>query len=158
MASTAGAALTAEDLAKHTSEEDCWITIHGKVYNVTEYLMDHPGGMDVMMEHAGTPMPAHGLTYTQSQCGWHRTTMCTAHVPHAAIAHAAVVYIQACDLISTCAVATNGIKPRACHCAVAQTAASSRQCMRQLFASCPILHLFTQLAFHAHPVIQLAKL
>jgi Cytochrome b5-like Heme/Steroid binding domain len=46
-------AVTAEDLAKHTAEDDCWLTIHGKVYNVTKYLVDHPGGMDVMMEHAG---------------------------------------------------------------------------------------------------------
>lgn len=45
--------LSAEDLAKHTEESDCWLAIHGKVYNVSDYLVDHPGGLDVMMEHAG---------------------------------------------------------------------------------------------------------
>ena len=31
------------DVAEHTSEEDVWITLHGKVYNVTKYMDDHPG-------------------------------------------------------------------------------------------------------------------
>ena len=31
------------DVAKHTSEEDVWITLHGKVYNVSKYMDDHPG-------------------------------------------------------------------------------------------------------------------
>lgn len=45
--------LSAEELAQHASEDDCWLAIHGKVYNVSEYLVDHPGGLDVMIEHAG---------------------------------------------------------------------------------------------------------
>lgn len=32
-----------EELQKHTSERDCWLAIHGKVYNVTEFLDEHPG-------------------------------------------------------------------------------------------------------------------
>ena len=53
--------VSAADLAKHTGEDDCWLTIHGKVYNVTKYLMDHPGGMDVMLEHAGALQPLCGM-------------------------------------------------------------------------------------------------
>jgi cytochrome b involved in lipid metabolism len=45
--------ISASELAKHKAEDDCWIAIHGKVYNVTEYLLDHPGGLDVMMDHSG---------------------------------------------------------------------------------------------------------
>jgi cytochrome b involved in lipid metabolism len=45
--------ISASELAKHTAEDDCWIAIHGKVYNVTNYLLDHPGGLDVMMDHSG---------------------------------------------------------------------------------------------------------
>jgi cytochrome b involved in lipid metabolism len=34
---------TVEELLKHTTEEDCWLAIHGKVYNVTDFLDEHPG-------------------------------------------------------------------------------------------------------------------
>lgn len=41
------------ELQAHVDEKDCWLAIHGKVYNVSGYLVDHPGGLDVMMEYAG---------------------------------------------------------------------------------------------------------
>ena len=46
-------------MAEHNTEEDCYIIIGNKnnggskVYNVTNYLDDHPGGMEVIMELAG---------------------------------------------------------------------------------------------------------
>jgi hypothetical protein len=49
-----GAPIAASKLQEHTSEESCWLAIHGNVYDVSKYLLEHPGGMDVMMEHAGT--------------------------------------------------------------------------------------------------------
>jgi Cytochrome b5-like Heme/Steroid binding domain len=45
--------VTQGELEKHTDEKDCWLAIHGKVYDVSSYLVDHPGGLDVMMEYAG---------------------------------------------------------------------------------------------------------
>ena len=30
-----------------------WLTIHGKVYDVTKYLEDHPGGEEVLLDRAG---------------------------------------------------------------------------------------------------------
>jgi cytochrome-b5 reductase len=55
LSGTAGKLLkvSKEELSKHNTLEDCWIAVHGKVYNVTPYLDFHPGGVDEMMRGAG---------------------------------------------------------------------------------------------------------
>lgn len=45
--------ITAEELAKHTSREDCWMAIHDRVYDLTTFMPTHPGSMEVMTEYAG---------------------------------------------------------------------------------------------------------
>lgn len=45
--------ITSAELAKHTTASDCWMVIEGKVYNVTEFLDEHPGGEDVLLAEAG---------------------------------------------------------------------------------------------------------
>ena len=44
---------TRADLAKHKTRGDLWFSIHGKVYNVTKYLDDHPGGEEVLLDRGG---------------------------------------------------------------------------------------------------------
>lgn len=39
---------------KHTTDKDCWLIIHGKVYDVTPFLEDHPGGFDIILSASGT--------------------------------------------------------------------------------------------------------
>jgi cytochrome b involved in lipid metabolism len=45
--------LTAAEVAKHKSRSDLWFIIRGKVYNVTKFIDEHPGGEEVMLEYGG---------------------------------------------------------------------------------------------------------
>ena len=42
-----------EDVAKHNKENDCWVILFDKVYDVTNFMADHPGGKDAIMLFAG---------------------------------------------------------------------------------------------------------
>jgi hypothetical protein len=44
---------TASDVIQHNSESSCWVTYRGKVLDVTNFLMDHPGGEEFILKHAG---------------------------------------------------------------------------------------------------------
>ncbi|KAK7704925.1 hypothetical protein SLS64_008273 [Diaporthe eres] len=45
--------LTGQEVAKHSTQEDCWVVVHGKAYDVTEFLPEHPGGMKIILKYAG---------------------------------------------------------------------------------------------------------
>ncbi|CAN1152373.1 Cytochrome b5 isoform A [Linum perenne] len=42
-----------QEASQHNSKDDCWIVIDGKVYDVSSYLDDHPGGDDVILQVTG---------------------------------------------------------------------------------------------------------
>ncbi|KAF8526514.1 hypothetical protein BU17DRAFT_40326 [Hysterangium stoloniferum] len=44
---------TLEDVLTHKQSGDCWVVRNGKVYNISAFLPDHPGGDDVILEWAG---------------------------------------------------------------------------------------------------------
>lgn len=44
---------TLADLKAHATEGDCHILVHGKVYDVTEFLDEHPGGFDIIVSNTG---------------------------------------------------------------------------------------------------------
>lgn len=37
-----------EEVSKHADRNDCWLALHGKVYNVTEFISSHPGGNAIL--------------------------------------------------------------------------------------------------------------
>ncbi|EDW64862.2 LOW QUALITY PROTEIN: uncharacterized protein Dvir_GJ20242 [Drosophila virilis] len=41
------------DAPENDSFDDCWIVIYDRVYDVTHFLREHPGGDDIIMDHAG---------------------------------------------------------------------------------------------------------
>lgn len=36
------------DVTKHASVRDCWTAINDKVYNITDYIPNHPGGSRII--------------------------------------------------------------------------------------------------------------
>ncbi|EFA77163.1 delta 5 fatty acid desaturase [Heterostelium album PN500] len=49
----AGKQYSWSELAKHCTEDDCWVAIEGKVYDITKWLPQHPGGKQILMLSAG---------------------------------------------------------------------------------------------------------
>ncbi|KAG0452144.1 hypothetical protein HPP92_026115 [Vanilla planifolia] len=43
---------TKEEVSLHRKRDDCWIIVKDKVYDVTSYVEEHPGG-DSILKHAG---------------------------------------------------------------------------------------------------------
>jgi len=41
-----------KEVENHTDKKSCWIVIHDKVYDVTKFLEEHPGGEEVLLEQA----------------------------------------------------------------------------------------------------------
>nr|QWJ73357.1 Cytochrome B5 isoform C [Isatis tinctoria] len=41
------------DVARHKCKNDCWILIHGKVYDISSFIDEHPGGDNVILAVTG---------------------------------------------------------------------------------------------------------
>ncbi|XP_022097650.1 cytochrome b5-like isoform X2 [Acanthaster planci] len=44
---------TLEEVNKNKTSQSIWVVIHNKVYDVTKFLDDHPGGEEVLLEQGG---------------------------------------------------------------------------------------------------------
>ena len=40
---------TLEEVAQHSTPDDCWTVHEGRVYDVTEYAKVHPGGKKIFL-------------------------------------------------------------------------------------------------------------
>tara|TARA_Y100000996_G_C22408035_1_gene595998 strand:+ start:516 stop:812 length:297 start_codon:yes stop_codon:yes gene_type:complete len=46
--------LTEQDVKLHNSENDAWVIINKKIYDVTNFLSQHPGGKKILLKACGT--------------------------------------------------------------------------------------------------------
>jgi cytochrome b5 len=44
--------ITQDELSSHINDNDLWMAIHGKVYDVSLFKK-HPGGFEILKEHGG---------------------------------------------------------------------------------------------------------
>jgi cytochrome b involved in lipid metabolism len=44
---------TLAEVARHTSVDDCWMAINGKVYDLTSYLPEHPSRPGIILPWCG---------------------------------------------------------------------------------------------------------
>eukprot|EP00756_Hemistasia_phaeocysticola_P059102 Hpha_TRINITY_DN35810_c0_g1::TRINITY_DN35810_c0_g1_i1::g.84869::m.84869 len=45
--------LRPEDIQAHEGKDDLWVIVGGRVYGVADYMAEHPGGEEVLIEHGG---------------------------------------------------------------------------------------------------------
>uniref|UniRef100_A0A7S3UZS2 Cytochrome b5 heme-binding domain-containing protein n=2 Tax=Aplanochytrium stocchinoi TaxID=215587 RepID=A0A7S3UZS2_9STRA len=50
---------TMSEVAKHSTKDDAWIVIDGKVYDITSLLEHHPGGHEILLQFVGQDVTQH---------------------------------------------------------------------------------------------------
>ncbi|KAI8821380.1 FMN-dependent dehydrogenase-domain-containing protein [Fimicolochytrium jonesii] len=49
-----GRVIDYQELQRHNKATDCWVALHGQVYDLTSFLDEHPGGRRLILAQAGT--------------------------------------------------------------------------------------------------------
>lgn len=50
---TQSATISPSELARHNTEKDCWMSVENRVYDVTQYIPNHPGGPATIIPFCG---------------------------------------------------------------------------------------------------------
>ncbi|KAI9016162.1 putative acyl-CoA dehydrogenase [Hyaloraphidium curvatum] len=58
-----GKSFTSQEVAQHNHDKDAWIIVDSKVYDVTKFLDEHPGGRKILLRFAGTDASKQFHTY-----------------------------------------------------------------------------------------------
>jgi len=58
-----------EEVKKHTREDDCWLVVDGDVFDVTDFLDEHPGGFDIIISNTGTLSKTTSLLSSSTSIG-----------------------------------------------------------------------------------------
>ncbi|CCG23003.1 Cyb2 cytochrome b2 precursor protein [Candida orthopsilosis Co 90-125] len=45
--------LALSEVAKHNTKQDCWVIIHDKAYDLSDFVDEHPGGSAIILKYAG---------------------------------------------------------------------------------------------------------
>jgi 4-hydroxysphinganine ceramide fatty acyl 2-hydroxylase len=45
--------ISRKELESHTTKKSCYVALGNKVFDVTDFIHDHPGGADLILDHAG---------------------------------------------------------------------------------------------------------
>ncbi|KAH9999915.1 cytochrome b5 [Russula vinacea] len=45
--------VTLSELREHATKDNIWVLLHSKVYDVTKFIDEHPGGDEVILSEAG---------------------------------------------------------------------------------------------------------
>ncbi|TPX56711.1 hypothetical protein PhCBS80983_g04311 [Powellomyces hirtus] len=53
MTDKAGRLISYQELQRHSTKDDCWLLIHGKVYDLTAFLDHHPDGKRIILKETG---------------------------------------------------------------------------------------------------------
>ena len=48
-----GRMISDQELSSNNTEKSMWVAIHGKVFDLTTFYMEHPGGWDIIEESGG---------------------------------------------------------------------------------------------------------
>jgi cytochrome b involved in lipid metabolism len=51
---TSDTKISVAELDKHAKPDDCWIVVNGKVYDLTTFAPNHPGGPDSKTSNPNT--------------------------------------------------------------------------------------------------------
>ena len=53
MVATSMIPLCWDEISQHNKKDDCWVVVDGVVYDMTDFLDDHPGGKRLPVKHSG---------------------------------------------------------------------------------------------------------
>lgn len=45
--------LSLQEVSQHNKKDDCWVIIHDKAYDLSDFMDEHPGGLAIIMKYAG---------------------------------------------------------------------------------------------------------
>ncbi|VEU23738.1 DEKNAAC104929 [Brettanomyces naardenensis] len=61
-----GSVVSFSELQQHNKPDDCWISLYGHVYDVSEFLKQHPGGARRILKYAGNDATkGFGMTHSE---------------------------------------------------------------------------------------------
>ncbi|KAJ5326009.1 uncharacterized protein MYU51_000849 [Penicillium brevicompactum] len=46
--------LSTQQISEHKTPEDCWVVVNNQVWDVTDFLEEHPGGSNIILKYAGS--------------------------------------------------------------------------------------------------------